>query len=36
MVISKVDPEISKIYEDNLADAKLKELEKNSGFNLII
>ena len=26
MVISKVDPEISEVYEDNLADKKLKEV----------
>ena len=29
MVISKADPEISKIYEDNLADSKLKSVGKN-------
>ena len=29
MVISKADPEISKIYEDNLADKKLIRVEKN-------
>ena len=28
MVISKVDPEISKIYEEYLANESLKELEK--------
>ena len=32
MVISKVDPEISKIYEDNLADAKLKRVGKKLRF----
>ena len=32
MVISKVDPEISKIYEDNLADDKLKSVGKNLRF----
>jgi len=32
MVISKVDPEISKIYEDNLADDKLKRVGKNLRF----
>ena len=26
MVISKVDPKVSKIYENNLADEKLKKL----------
>ena len=30
MVISKVDPEISEVYENNLADKKLKEV----GFKL--
>ena len=29
MVISKADPEISKIYEKNLADNKLKSVGKN-------
>ena len=29
MVISKADPEISKIYEENLADNKLKSVGKN-------
>ena len=29
MVISKVDPEISVIYENNLADASLKRIGKN-------
>ena len=29
MVISKADPEISKIYEENLADNKLKIVGKN-------
>ena len=33
MVISKVDPEISKIYEENLAD-DLKRVGKNLDFNL--
>ena len=28
MVLSKVDPEISKVYEDNLADASLKRVGK--------
>ena len=28
MVISKVDPEISKVYENNLADEKLKRSEE--------
>ena len=28
MVISKVDPEISKIYEENLADENLKRVGK--------
>ena len=32
MVISKVDPEISKIYEDNLADEKLKRVGKKLRF----
>jgi phosphoenolpyruvate carboxylase len=32
MVISKVDPEISKIYEDNLADNKLKSVGENLRF----
>ena len=32
MVISKADPEISKIYEDNLADNKLKKVGKNLRF----
>ncbi len=32
MVISKADPEISKIYEDNLADDKLKSVGKNLRF----
>jgi len=32
MVISKADPEISKIYEDNLADNKLKSVGKNLRF----
>ena len=32
MVISKVDPEISKIYEDNLADDKLKSVGKHLRF----
>ena len=29
MVISKVDPDVSKIYEHYLADENLKKLEKN-------
>ena len=32
MVISKADPEISKIYEDNLADKKLKRVGKKLRF----
>ena len=32
MVISKVDPEISKIYETNLADDKLKRVGKKLRF----
>jgi len=32
MVISKVDPEISKIYEDNLGDKKLKRVGKKLRF----
>ena len=32
MVISKVDPEISKIYEDNLGDEKLKRVGKKLRF----
>jgi len=32
MVISKVDPEISKIYEENLADADLKRVGKKLRF----
>ena len=32
MVISKVDPEISIIYENNLADAKLKRVGKKLRF----
>ena len=32
MVISKVDPEISKIYEENLADDKLKRVGKKLRF----
>ena len=32
MVISKADPEISKIYEENLADNKLKNVGKNLRF----
>jgi len=32
MVISKADPEISKIYEENLADNKLKSVGKNLRF----
>ncbi len=32
MVISKADPEISKIYEDNLADNKLKKVGNNLRF----
>ncbi len=32
MVISKVDPEISKIYEDNLADIDLKRVGKKLRF----
>jgi len=32
MVISKADPEISKIYEENLADSKLKSVGKNLRF----
>ncbi len=32
MVISKADPEISKIYEDNLADYKLKKVGKKLRF----
>ena len=32
MVISKADPEISKIYEDNLADDKLKRVGKKLRF----
>ena len=37
MVISKVDPEISEVYEKNLADQKLKELgdKLRSEFNVI-
>ena len=35
MVLSKVDPEISKVYEDNLADASLKRVGKNLDFNLM-
>ena len=33
MVISKVDPEISKVYESKLADEKLKSVGKNLDFN---
>ena len=32
MVISKVDPEISKIYEENLADVDLKRVGKKLRF----
>ena len=32
MVISKADPEISRIYEDNLADKKLKRVGKKLRF----
>ena len=32
MIISKVDPEISKIYEDNLGDEKLKRVGKKLRF----
>ena len=32
MVISKVDPEISKIYEENLADENLKRVGKKLRF----
>ena len=32
MVISKVDPEISKVYEDNLADESLKRVGKKLRF----
>ena len=32
MVISKVDPEISKIYEENLADTDLKRVGKKLRF----
>ena len=32
MVISKVDPEISKIYEDNLGDEKLKRVGRKLRF----
>ena len=32
MVISKVDPEISKIYEENLADENLKRIGKKLRF----
>jgi len=32
MVLSKVDPEISKVYEDNLADASLKRVGKKLRF----
>ena len=32
MVISKVDPEISIIYENNLADEKLKRVGKKLRF----
>ena len=32
MVISKVDPEISKIYEENLADIDLKRVGKKLRF----
>jgi len=32
MVISKVDPEISKVYEDNLGDDKLKRVGKRLRF----
>ena len=32
MVISKVDPEISVIYENNLADASLKRIGKKLRF----
>ncbi len=32
MVISKVDPEISKVYEENLADFKLKRVGKKLRF----
>ena len=37
MVISKVDPEISEVYENNLADQKLKELgnKLRSEFDII-
>jgi len=37
MVISKVDPEISEVYENNLADKKLKDVGKKlrSEFNVI-
>tara|TARA_B100001063_G_scaffold223623_1_gene230983 strand:- start:216 stop:572 length:357 start_codon:yes stop_codon:yes gene_type:complete len=37
MVISKVDPEISEVYENNLADGKLKELgnKLRSEFDVI-
>ena len=34
MVLSKVDPEISKIYEQNLGDDQLKRVGKNLDFNL--
>lgn len=33
MVISKVDPDISKIYEEYLADKDLKRVGKNLGSN---
>ena len=32
MVLSKVDPEISKVYENNLADASLKRIGKKLRF----
>ncbi len=32
MVISKVDPEISKVYEENLADTDLKRVGKKLRF----
>jgi phosphoenolpyruvate carboxylase len=37
MVISKVDPEISEVYENNLADTKLKEVgdKLRSEFEII-
>jgi phosphoenolpyruvate carboxylase len=37
MVISKVDPEISEVYENNLADKKLKEVgdKLRSEFDII-